>query len=188
MGETQGAIFTVLALALLLLGVIGLLRIGALRLESNLGRLRDGLRVGKEAPRWRLRDLSGLYQQVPAGHLWQLLLFADYSLLEFPEVPPAVRALCRDNGIEGMLVCKSNLEVTSKVAEILEFGLPIVSVDDDFYWTHNVRVMPFVFFIDPDGIVRGSGIVNDEETLRGIWEFAQLEGRAASRISSSVSS
>ena len=93
MGVAQGVAFIVLAgLAVTACG-LALLRIGVVRLESPLGIHRDGLPVGSRAPRIDAAAADGTEVRVPSRDRFQFLLFADHSLLEYPEVAAAVGEL-----------------------------------------------------------------------------------------------
>lgn len=153
---------------------LALLRIATLRLDSPLGRLRDGLLEGTPAPEWELRDADGRPRHVPHGSKWQLLVFSDYTLVEFPDVVAALRRLEQERDeLEILMLSRVDENVTVRSAQALKLDVPIVSVDDDFYWRHNVRVMPFVFVVQPDGVVRSSGVVSSEEVLLNMWRVAR---------------
>jgi len=48
-----------------------------------------------------------------------------------------------------------------------------VEVDQRLYHEYNVRVMPFLFVLDPAGTVRNTGLANDRETLSNMWRVAR---------------
>lgn len=174
MGTAQAIAFLAVCGLLLLLGLLALARIGLLRLESPLGIIRDGLPGGAPAPRWQLADTEGVLRGVPSGR-WQLLLFADHSLREFPEVAGAVAGLVeREPDLEALMLTGKRADLAVETAQALELDLPVVAVDADFYWRHNVRVMPFVIVLDPQGTVRAEGLPNDEARLDMIWERARV--------------
>ena len=179
MGTGQAVGFIVVGGLFALLGVLALARIGLLRLESPLGIVRDGLPAGAPAPEWRRADTDGGLREVPAGR-WQLLLFADHSLREFPEVAAALDALLeRTPELEAIIVTGRHPELATETARALGLEVPVVGVDSDFYWRHNVRVMPFVLVVDPHGRVRAGGLPNDEARLLMIWDRARLAALSA---------
>ncbi len=153
---------------------VALLRLATLRLDSPLGRLRDGLLEGTPAPEWELSDTTGRPRRVPHGSKWQLLVFGDYTLVEFPGVVAALQRLepARDE-LEILLLSRADKNVTVRTARALKLDVPIVSVDDELYWRYNVRVMPFVFVVQPDGVVRSSGVVSAEEVVLNMWRVAR---------------
>ncbi|MDQ3914939.1 MAG: hypothetical protein M3279_07450 [Actinomycetota bacterium] len=154
---------------------LALLRLATLRLDSPLGRLRDGLLEGMSAPEWELRDTTGRPRRVPHGSKWQLLVFGDYTLVEFPGVVAALQRLeAQRDELEILLLSRVDENVTVRTAQALKLDVPVVSVDDDLYWRYNVRVMPFVFVVQPDGIVRSSGVVSAEEVLLNMWRLARV--------------
>jgi hypothetical protein len=146
------------------------MRLALLRLDSPLGISRDGFPRGSRVPRWRLPDLNEELHQVPSGKSWQLLLFSDHSLREFPQLAQAIERLrAEEPELEALLLPRLHPEAAEETAKLLGLNIPIVPVDERFYWRHNVRVMPFVFFVDPAGIVQGSGLVGEETQLRATW-------------------
>jgi hypothetical protein len=178
----QGAAFIVLGVLFTLLAVLAILRIGMTRLESYLGLGRDGLPLGTLAPAWELRDSTGEIHQAPSRENWQLLVFGDHSLKEFPAVVDGIRQLASLSGVEAILLSRANVRAVSEVARSFQLSVPIVSVDQRFYSKHNVRVMPFLIILDPDGRVRAEGLVNYEETVLKMWRRSQLS-LAESRLS-----
>jgi hypothetical protein len=179
-GTAQAVAFVAVAGLLLLLGGLALARIGLLRLESPLGIVRDGLPGGAPAPRWERPDTNGAVRGVPSGRRWQLLLFADHSLREFPEVARALtELLAREPELEAFMLSSKRADLAAETAKALELDVPVVGVDADFYWRHNVRVMPFVMVLDPEGRVRAAGLPNDKARLDMVWDRARLAGAAA---------
>jgi hypothetical protein len=51
--------------------------------------------------------------------------------------------------------------------------LPVLAGSPGLYEKYNVRVMPFVIFVDSDGLVRGSSLVNHD------WQLVKLRQVAA---------
>jgi hypothetical protein len=62
---------------LVLLCVSALIALGVGSLESRMGITRGGICIGKTAPTWQARDLTGKVRRGPHGSLWQVLVFAD---------------------------------------------------------------------------------------------------------------
>lgn len=179
MASAQAIAFLALGGALALLAALALVRIGLLRLESPLGIVRDGLPGGAPAPRWRLPDTDGGVQQVPSGAEWQLLLFSDHSLREFPELGAAVTALReREPGLEAVVLPSKNAELAAETARAIGLDVPVVPVDRDFYWHHNVRVMPFLILLDREGVVLAEGLADNDSRLEMIWHRGMAEARA----------
>lgn len=175
MALAQAFAFIGIAVVLVLFAMLALVRIAAVRLDSSLGILRDGLPEGSVAPAWHLPDTTREMRQVPSdGARWRLLLFANHSLIEFPDLATGVMRLTTDEpDLEALVLTRTDVGLTATACDLLGLDVPVLAVDDDFYWRHNVRVMPFVFVVDPNGIVRASGIVAFEEALLRMWRFAR---------------
>lgn len=156
------------------LAVLAFFGLGLARLHGRAGIRREGLLPGARAPRWRLRDVEGVVHSTPAAH-WQLLVFTDHSLREFPGVVSGLRALVSGEGApEALVVTRARPEFVHQTLAMLDLDLPAIPVTDTFYTRHNVRVMPFATFIDPEGVVRAAGLVNVHDTVLRMWEIAQV--------------
>ena len=123
--------FLVIGSALVLMCAIAIVRLGLMRLESPLGVHRDGLPDEARAPAWSLPDHAGEFQQVPSKRWWQLLLFADYSLVEFPKLAVGIRRLMtQDPTLQVLILCRTDLELTTRTAQILRLFVPVIKVED----------------------------------------------------------
>jgi hypothetical protein len=168
----QGVAFLVVASILCLLALLALGGSGVIRLESRLGVMRDGPRLDSRAPRWTLPDVDGRRRSSAAG-TWQLLVFADHSLIEFPGVLAGIERLRSEADLEIFLVSRRAPELVEATARALKLGVPAIPVDEAFYHRFNVRLMPFAVLTDRQGIVREKGVVNHEETLLAKWRTAR---------------
>ena len=179
MVEALAIAFLAVGALLVLAEGLALVRIGLLRLESPLGIIRDGLPGGSDAPRWQLPDTDGVTRRVPSG-TWQVLVFADHSLREFPELAGALTALRdEDPSVEVLVLPKAHPDLAAEVARGLGLHAPVVAVGDELYWRHNVRVMPFVMILDERGIVRAEGLTSDAPRFEMVWRRARFEAASA---------
>lgn len=179
--SAQGFAFVAFASLLILLTVLAIVRVGLLRLESPLGIMRDSLPLGAVAPTWRLPDLAGHARGTPTG-TWQLLVFADHSLREFPELVEGIKELRRrEPGLEVLMLPSKHPDLAAQTAVAMGLDIPVVPVDRDFYWRHNVRVMPFFLVLDPDGVVRSGGLADDQDGFSIIWRLSKLPPRPGQR-------
>ena len=187
MATAQAIGFVAFAGLLVVLTVVALVGIGIVRLESPLGVLRDGLQVGERVPRWALRDLDGVERRSPSGR-WQLLVFADHSLREFDGFADALNRLQDSTPeLEIVLLSRGHPDLTDYILrKVLDLRVPIVQVGEAFYRRFDVRVMPFLYFIDPNGVVRAPAIVNQESTLLRMWQLAQARAAEAGAASPST--
>jgi hypothetical protein len=170
-----GVIFLVVALLCIALTLLAIVRTGFLRLSSTVGIARDGFPPGKAVPSWSLPDLEGHLRITPARDHWQLLVFADRSLEAFPELISGMHHLSQQNQeLEVLVLSRDSIEDCRTSAQELNLHVPVVPVDRAFYARFRVRVMPFLFFLDPQGIVRWVGLASREQQVVHAWRIAQV--------------
>ena len=169
--------FIVVALVLIALVLLAILNFGISRLESSTGIARDGLTIGKAAPAWSLPDVAGQPHKTPSQTRWQLLVFSDHSLASFPDVVPALNNLQTNNpDLEVLLMSRDDLAMYTSSSEGLDIkNITAVLVDQPFYDKYKVRVMPYFNFIDPQGVVQMTGLVNQEPQLLYMWRMAKIK-------------
>ena len=168
-------LFIVAAGFSLLLAALAILRLAALRLESPLGRRRDGLMQGSDAPRWRLIDSAGALREVPGRRGLQVLLFADHAIVAFAPLAARLERLHQeDPDLEVVMVSRSDLETTIVACEEVGLDLPIVAVEDRFYRLHNVWVVPHILFLDQRGKVLVAGNAAEATGLISMWRHARM--------------
>jgi hypothetical protein len=156
--------------------LLGLLGIGQLALSGADAIERDGLPRGERAPAWQRPDTSGRQQvSPPTGSPLQLIMFADHSLKSFPSVVAGLRALRdQDQAPEIVLLTRGPAESAADLLpQVGLAGIPVVAGSPALYAAYNVRVMPFAIFVDSDGLVRASSLVNHD------WQVAKLSQVAA---------
>jgi hypothetical protein len=162
-------VFVVIAEILCAAALLALLRVGVLMLSGAEALERDGLARGVPAPRWSLADTSGTVRACPPAAPLQLIVFADHSLKSFPSVVAGLRDLLADDDLEVVVVARGAAEATAQALPLLGLsGVPVLAGSPRLYATYNVRVMPFVIFVDSAGLVRGSSLVNHD------WQLATL--------------
>lgn len=167
----QGAVFLGLASHAVVLTTLAIVRTGAVRLESPIGRRRDGIPLGKMAPTWEMTDTRGSVHSCPSRS-WQLLFFLDRSIVEFPGLVKGMESLVSDPQEPEVLVMTRG-ENADSLSQALDDRIPIILVSPAFLSTYEIRVTPFVTIIAPDGMVRMNGIVNYESTLSKMWREAR---------------
>jgi hypothetical protein len=185
----QAFAFLVAISLVIAFAVLGVIRLGFLRLESRLGWARDALRPGKNAPPWRYRDLAGEIRQVPSLRLSQVLVFGDHSLLEFPDLLDGLAQLGREHSDLEIIILTRHPEHTARALAELTLPVTVVPTDEKLYLKYNVRVMPFVYLLDERGVVRAAGPVNSAAGLLHKWQISRsplasqvVSRRAARRI------
>jgi hypothetical protein len=175
--------FTVCGALLLVAAALALLGIAHVRLSGQEAIERDGLATGTRAPAWSLTDPAGAVHTSPPSMPLQLVVFADHSLKSFPSVADGLRDLLADGApVEIVLLLKQPGPMAEPV--LAELGLGAVAVltgSPMLYAKYNVRVGPFLIFVDRDGLVRASSLVNHAWQVAKLYQIARLPVAAADR-------
>ncbi len=167
-------VFILVAVVFLLLTLLIIIRMGFFRLEGAIGIAGDGFPPGTAAPHWSLTDLAGQTRKTPALNHWQFLIFVDYALGGFPDLVTGIQyfhSTVKD--VEVIVLSRDNKDFCEAMVRGLDLKVPVVPVNQSFYNYFRVRVMPFAFLLDPQGIVRWAGVVNTKALLVHLWTLAQ---------------
>ncbi|HTX81461.1 MAG TPA: hypothetical protein VME44_04750 [Streptosporangiaceae bacterium] len=175
--------FTALGAVLCAAAVLAFLGIAQVRLSGAAAIERDGLATGTRAPSWSLADSAGAVHTSPPELPLQLVIFADHSLKSFPSVAEGLRELvAEDAGLEIVLLLRQPSPMAEAV--LAELGLSAVNVvvgSRALYAGYNVRVGPFLIFVDSAGQVRASSLVNYSWQVSKLRQLAGLPVAAARR-------
>ncbi len=146
-----------------------MLGIAHVRLSGSEAIERDGLATGTRAPAWSLPDQAGRLHRSPPPAL-QLVVFADHSLKSFPAVVDGLRELlAADPALEIVLLLRQPNSIAGPLLRELGLGrVAVVTGSPALYGRYNVRVGPFLIFVDTAGLVRASSLVNHR------WQVAKL--------------
>jgi hypothetical protein len=178
-----GIAFTVCGTAACFTAVLALLGLGLLRLSGAAAIERDGLATGMRAPAWSLPDSAGVVHTSPPSLPLQLVVFADHSLKSFHSVAEGLRELLADGSVvEVVLLLKQPNAIAEPV--LAQLGLGGVSVllgSPALYADYNVRVGPFLIFVDSAGLVRASSLVNYSWQVAKLRQLADLPVAAVHR-------
>jgi hypothetical protein len=162
-------VFTACAAVLCAAAILAVLGVAQVRLAGPDSIARDGLAAGAPAPRWTLIDQDG-HARCSPGQSLQLIVFADHSIKSFPSVLEGLRDLMAgDDHVEVVLLLRRPNAIVRPL--LAELGLDRVSVltgSPRLYARYNVRVGPFLIFVDAAGLVRASSLVNHS------WQVAKL--------------
>ena len=135
----------------------------------------DGMRRGSRAPAWSLADSAGQTLRSPPRAGFQLIVFADHSLKSFPSAADGLRVLAAAPGLEVAVLTRHEGRLTRPVLDALGLAdIPVVAGSRALYGKYNVRVMPFMIFVDSAGRVRASSLVNHAWQVERLWRLAQL--------------
>jgi hypothetical protein len=160
----------VVTAVLCVLAVMALLGIVHVGMSGSEAVERDGLHRGTAAPAWSLPDSGGrIAASPPAGPL-QMVIFSDHSLKSFPSVADGLKQVTgAGDGLEAVIVLRSASTIAEPVLRTLGLGgIPVVTGSPSLYGRYNVRVTPFVIFVDSAGLVRASSLVNYD------WQVVKL--------------
>lgn len=175
--------FTAIGSVLCAAAVLAFLGIAQVRLSGAAAIERDGLATGARAPSWSLADSARVVHTSPPALPLQLVIFADHSLKSFPSVADGLRELvAEDPGLEIVLLLRRPNAMAEPV--LAELGLGAVTVlagSPALYADYNVRVGPFLIFVDSAGQVRASSLVNYSWQVAKLRQLAGLPVAAARR-------
>ena len=174
--------FTAAAAVLCVAAVLAILGVAQARMSGSEALQRDGLAPGTRAPRWSLRDQDGNERtSPPAGRLLQLVVFADHSLKSFPSVVDGLRELiAADGDVEIVLLLRQpNAVAAPLLSELGLAGIGVLTGSPALYARYNVRVGPFLIFVDSAGLVRASSLVNYAWQVAKLRELAGLPAAMA---------
>jgi hypothetical protein len=176
MSMASPVLFTLVGGLFLLSTLLAFVTMGRLVLSGRAGLLGDGLDAGRPAPRWSAVDQRGHRHEVPSGDRWQMLVFSDHSLSAFPAVVEGIGWMAGQRGAPEVVLVAGEAGARRAVQALPRLGLdiPVVAVPLRMYHRYNVRVLPWVFFVDPGGTVWGSSLVNAQWQLERLWTIARL--------------
>ncbi len=174
MPTTLGWWFVAVAALLVLVSIVAVVAIGQLRLGTSTGLERDGMVAGAVAPRWELTALDGTPLSSPRPRHWQLLLFADHCLLDFPGVVAGVNSVqAAWPQLEIVILARRGSLPGLSTLPLLGLNVPTIAVDPALYHRYNVRVMPFAIIVSPAGTVAASSLVNHDWQVETLWRNAR---------------
>lgn len=177
--------FVLLAGALCVAAVLAVLGTAHVYLSGPEAIERDGLARGRRAPRWSLADSAGVVHRSPPAVPLQLVIFADHSLKSFPSVVDGLRELSGAPGLEIVILLRQRNDLAEPLLRMLMpqtpglADIPVLTGTPALYAAYNVRVGPFAIFVDADGQVRASSLVNHD------WQLAKLHQLAGLPVAAS---
>jgi len=167
------AVLLCAATLLLMLGTANLYLSGQAAIEH------DGLARGRQAPRWSLPDSAGVLRTSPPARPLQLVIFADHSLKSFPSVVTGLReVIAGDPDLETVVLLRSRNDIVEPLLTMIGLGgVPVLTGSAALYADYNVRVGPFMIFVDAAGRIRASSLVNHD------WQVVKLRQIAGLQLS-----
>jgi hypothetical protein len=169
-------VFIIVAVLLCVAAVMAIFGVTHVAMSGSAAIEHDGLHRGLPGPGWSLPDSSGRIVQSPPSKPFQLIVFTDHSLKSFPSVVDGLKALARETAdLEIIVLLRAENSSAVGVLGLLGLGdVPVVTGNPSLYGRYNVRVTPFVMFIDSAGRVRASSLVNYEWQLMKLWRLANV--------------
>ena len=185
----SAVMFSIVALGLCIAAVLALFGITHVSMSGVEAIERDGLARGMPAPGWSLTDSSGTIHRCPPEKPLQLIVFTDHSLQRFPAVIEGLRELIAQAAdVEVVVLLKQPNKLAEPILRMLGLdGIPVLVGSPSLYGRYNVRVTPFVIFVDSAGQVRGSSLINHDWQIARLHEIAGLpvvpsDGQATGRF------
>jgi hypothetical protein len=168
--------FVFVALVLCALAVLATLRIVQAEMSGSKGLERDGLHPGAPAPSWSLVDTSGRSLSSPPGSGLQLIVFADHSLKSFPSVVEGLKEIADEAPeLEIVVLLRQQNDIAEPLLRLLGLdAIPVVTGSPSLYGRYNVRVMPWMIFVDSSGRVASSSLVTSAWQIPKLWRLARL--------------
>jgi hypothetical protein len=168
--------FVVVAAVLCALTALAVLGITHVYMSGSDGIKNDGMARGTLAPAWNLADSSGTVYKSPPRKSLQLIVFGNQSLKSFPSVVDGLHELSSlDPDLEIVLLLAQQQELAEPVLRLLGLGnIPVLTGSQSLYGRYNVRVSPFLIFVDSAGLVRASSIVNYDWQIMMLYRVAGI--------------
>lgn len=171
-----GVIFVLTAVTLCAAAVLAVFGITNYAMSASEAIDRDGLYPGTSAPSWTLKDSSGKVYWSPPDKPLQLIVFADHSLKSFTSVVDGLKQLTEEAvGLEIVVLLRHSSRIAEPVLRVLGLkDIPVVTGSPSLYGRYNIRVWPFVIFVDSNGKVRASSMVNHSWQIVRLWRLANI--------------
>jgi len=164
--------YIVLWLFVIALGVLVLLlyrQLGIMYLGTAEGVSRDGLARGARAPEFNLTDQYGQPQRLSSYKGTPvLLLFGSPHCSPCRILLPQLHDWAKQhNDIKVIWLNSASPEESRRFVDETGATLPVApySPDDNLLDKYKVRVTPFLFIVDGNGVIRAKGLVNSKGGL-----------------------
>src|SRR5690242_181352 len=158
-------------------------QLGILYLGTASGVSRDGLAVGTAAPDFNLRDVDG--QAVSLSSLRGrnvLLLFGSTHCEPCRRLLPGLQDFAARDGrdFEVLWLNQGTPEETEQFRAETGTTLRMLTFRDGVNDAYRVRVTPFLFMIDPSGVIKAKGLANTKAQVE--WYRDIFYGKASQQV------
>jgi hypothetical protein len=168
-------LFIVIAVLLCVAAVMAIFGVTHLAMSGSEAVERDGLHRGTPAPHWSLPDAAGQSRSSPPACGLQLIVFGDHGLKSFPDLIAGIQELLTESDLQVIILPREKNNITVPLLGLLGLeDAPVVTGSPSLYGRYNVRVTPFLIFVDPAGLVRGSSLVNHKWQLMKLWQLSRV--------------
>ena len=140
--------------------------LGALMLDQ-------GPKVGERAPLFEVRDLFG--RPARLGGLRErplLLLFVSSTCPVCKKILPIALRLAREENLDLALIGDEREQDLRRLAQGLA-GVQVLNAPE-VGQAYKVGKIPYAVLIDPEGVIRAKGLVNNREHLESLMEAYRL--------------
>ena len=144
-------------------------QLGVIYLGTAQGVARDGLSLGQRAPEFSLPGLDGAtvalrdFRDAPL-----LLVFGSPTCAPCKTLIPDLEAFAteKQSELRVLFLSRGEIEESRRFAQENGARVPIaVHPDEALAEQYKVRVTPFAFLIDREGVVRAKGLANNRDHL-----------------------
>jgi methylamine dehydrogenase accessory protein MauD len=152
---------------------------GALEMDD------EGPPLDEAPPIVETRDLTGTPVTVGGGGVSRMVMFVSPGCMVCDRVLPSLPVVATSAGLETLVVTDVDAQESVAAFGTTTGGLRIVP-SPELTQTYAVPGTPYLVVMDPEGLVRAKGTVNNLEQMEGLVETAlrrlrdaQLERRAS---------
>lgn len=160
-------------------------QLGVIYLGTAQGVARDGLSQGQRAPEFSLPGLDSRPVALSAFRGMPLVLvFGSPSCAPCKGLLPDLQAFAaeKQDELRVLFLSRGEIEESRRFAQELDVRVPVaVHPDQSLPEQYKVRVTPFAFLIDREGVVRAKGLANNRAHLDMLLQQAaegHLPGRS----------
>ncbi len=172
----SASLFVAVAAGLCIATVLAIVGIINVEMEGPQGIERNGLAPGSRAPGWTLADSAEGVHRSPPDKPLQLIVFTSHSLKSFPSVVDGLREFAAQAAeVDVVVLLRGPSAIAEPVLRALGLDyIPVLTGSPALYGRYNVRATPWMMFVDAQGRVRASSLVNHDWQISKLHQLARL--------------